>query len=109
MAGKSGAITSTDVRKKKSDEIPEEIAELTELERTINPTREASKVLDGTDVEKYLVKMERANASWTTPTGIIFTQKNPFQLVEETELDSLLDQGGFRRADPKELIKFYGK
>lgn len=109
MAGKSGAITSEDVRKKKTETVPEDIEALTELERQVNPTREASKVLDGTDVEKYLVKMERRNASWETPAGVIFTQANPFQLVEENELDELLDQGGFRRADPRELINFYGK
>jgi len=109
MAGsETGAITSSQVRRKKKEvdvEMPEEIKELAEKEKEVVP--EADKILASSNDEKYLVKMERKNASWETPSEVIFTPQHPFQLVNETELDELLDQGGFRRADPRELVNFY--
>jgi hypothetical protein len=57
---------------------------------------------------KVLMKMERRNSSWTTRSNVVFTQEHPFQLVPEEEVAELIAEGGFRRADPMEVVHFYG-
>lgn len=71
----------------------------------------AEKILTDINVDptKVLMKMERNNFSWTTRSGVIFTREHPFQLVPEPEVDELIREGGFRRADPKEVVVYYNQ
>jgi hypothetical protein len=55
---------------------------------------------------KIWLKMERDNASFTTYKGVKFTRDNPYQLVDEDEVDILLHQN-FRKAYPDEIRDFY--
>jgi len=55
---------------------------------------------------KIWLKMERDNFSFTTEKGVKFTRDNPYQLVDEDEVDILLSQN-FRKAYPEEIRDFY--
>jgi len=118
-----GAITTKQVGKKSSsakimagEESVEEavltdpISEIERVEREKMAEEPVDRVAANAESEdKYLVKMERQNASWMTRNGVVFTAQHPFQLVDETEMDELLDEGGFRRADKREVVNFYKK
>lgn len=88
-------------------DIPPEVKQVVEQEAKKERKKSAQKVLDGTEDDRVLMKMERHNASWTTRSGVRFTSQHPFQLVPASEVDELIKEGGFRRADPKEVINFY--
>lgn len=86
----------------------ESIKSIAEEEKRRMKEEAASKVLEGTSAPgKVLMKMERRNASWTTRSNVVFTQEHPFQLVPEDEVIELIKEGGFRRADPQEVVFFY--
>ncbi len=114
MADEVNAITSSDVRPDDSDVAGSNrgrrrrsVQELTAEERKRQNQETVNKILDQNTDGVVLMKMERQNSSWTTRSGVIFTQEHPFQLVPEDEVDELLNEGGFRRADPKEVVNFY--
>jgi len=120
MPAKDGAVTSRDVRRTAKEVLEDDSApavnepmdEISKVENLVaeqkkNISKEsADKILADTD-SRFLLKMERKNASWQTRGGVVFSQEHPYQLVDEDEMDELLDEGGFRRADPREVVKFY--
>ena len=54
-----------------------------------------------------LVKMDRANPSYSTH-GYVFTHDHPFIAMAEDEAQSIFDnEMGFRPATPKEVHEFY--
>lgn len=55
----------------------------------------------------WLVKMERLNGTFEVGK-YRFTREHPYVLVEESDVKSVLQEGGFRQAYPEELAKFYG-
>lgn len=70
---------------------------------------EAVEAVASDSEDKFILKMERMNASWATRNGVVFTKQHPYQLVDEVEMEELLDQDGFRRADKREVVNFYKK
>ncbi len=118
MANEERAVKSTDVRRGRRDEDADvagsntgrealTIQELADQEDQRDKEEVINSLIKKNSDGRTLVKMERKNASWTTHSGVIFTQEHPFQLVPNDELEALLNEGGFRRADPKEVVKFY--
>jgi hypothetical protein len=125
------AVTSEDVRPRKGDaekvlggpppeedadvagtnvgtDTVEAIQEMAKKEEKKLRQEQTRKVLEEAALPgRVLLKMERKNSSWTTRSGVIFTQEHPFQLVPEEEVEELLREGGFRRADPQEVVYFY--
>ena len=57
---------------------------------------------------KVLMKMDRDNYSWVSPSGVLFTKELPYQLVDEDVVQILLPHN-FRRAVPEEVIEYYNK
>lgn len=116
-----GAITSAKVRQRPASKVlegdqkkkapadgkPEALQEIIDEEKEAKVQEKTEELAPQPEEEKFLVKMERINASWSTRNGVVFTREHPFQLVDDVEMDELLDMGGFRRADPREVVKFY--
>lgn len=120
------AIKSSDVRKRAASDVlagspADEDADVAgsnikaiqdiakEEEKRIREERAKRVLSDADSDDKVIIKMERKNNSWTTRSGVIFTQEHPFQLVPQEEVDELIREGGFRRADPKEVVYFYSE
>jgi hypothetical protein len=71
---------------------------------------EESDIITRITMGKVLVKMISETGSWTTPSGLKFSSKRPFQLCDFGEADSLIKNNPerFIEGDPKDLKKFYG-
>lgn len=114
-------VTSSDVPKKatraRKDVVKtEDQSEVSNIHKmtVTDPAKilvEAAKTMESASKEltggKILVKMLTDNQSYITDTGAKFTKSHPYQLVEESEANLLIDNGGFRKASPQELIDFY--
>jgi hypothetical protein len=114
MANDSGAITSAKVRSRKpavtaEDVLAGDIEELAEVAAEELANGQAEKVTKraGRGDDRVLMKMERGNFSWQTHSGVQFSKEHPFQLVPSDEVVGLIREGGFRRADPEEVVFFY--
>ena len=61
------------------------------------------------DKTKTLVRMING-ASWTTAGGVVFTTREPFQLMEPPEAKLLIDNNPerFKEGHRDELASFYG-
>src|SRR4051812_44198765 len=69
--------------------------------------RVSAPALDDEDVT--VLKMTRKNASYEI-RGYRFTRNNPFALVRDDDVDTLVEKvGGFRPATKRELAEFYGR
>ena len=123
------AITSDKVDRKNMPEIGKTEDELKQMKEDLKAKKEATQKetpkvvvadtpsdnplsnlpenvrLQGTD-NVVLLKMIRANYSWTTASGIIFTQEHPFQLVKKDEAEEL-KKDGFVEVDPEEVKAYY--
>ncbi len=55
---------------------------------------------------KILLKMQRQNASFESPSGVMFWKDHPFQLVPEDDVETLL-KDNFVRANLEEVEDFY--
>jgi hypothetical protein len=55
---------------------------------------------------KKLLFMKRG-ASWTTGSGVNFTREHPYQLVNESEIPTLLQEDRFIEASKEDVKKFY--
>ncbi len=77
-------------------------AERAEPEILSKPTKKP--VVEGPTV---LVKMERANPSYSI-NGYIFTREHPYVAMSETDAEFIFDtQEGFRMATPREVQEYY--
>lgn len=56
--------------------------------------------------EKFLMKMERANAYYEVGK-YTFTEQHPYALVDASDYTKVLNEGGFRQATPDELQEYY--
>jgi hypothetical protein len=78
-------------------------SEQVELEAPVKPAKKIK--LD--KVNSVLVRMDRANPSYST-FGYTFTQEHPFIAMSEEDAQRVFDnENGFRPATPREAQEFY--
>jgi len=105
--------TSDNVAKKGSARTPKQEPEpkfaledvldpVDKIKKAMQEIKDAEQQLSG---GKVLIKMERDNVSYRSPSGVLFTQEHPFQILDEGEVPFL--DAGFRVATPEEVAEYY--
>ena len=59
------------------------------------------------ELRKVALFME-SGWGYSTPDGITFDRERPYQVVDQSEVQTLMETGRFRIATKEEIVKFYG-